>query len=72
MTTTHNPGQAIELNRKVLMFFPDQTYLFGDEKELMTAENLTRMYGLEASVEEDSHRRYVVFSSKQKLHDLFY
>ena len=72
ITTTHNPGQAIELNRKVLMFFPDQTYLFGDEKELMTAENLTRMYGLEASVEEDSHRRYVVFSSKQKLHDLFY
>ena len=72
ITTTHNPGQAIELNGKVLLFFPDQTYLFGNEKELITADNLTRMYGLESSVEEDSHRRYAVFSSRQKLHDLFY
>lgn len=72
ITTSHNPGQAIELGGQVLMCFPDHTYLYAAERDVMTAENLKKLYNLKAAVDVNQNRRYTIFTNQQGKHSLFY
>ena len=51
ITTTHNPGQAVELNGKVLMFLNGRQ-VFGDAKNIIPEETLSEIYGLKTVITE--------------------
>lgn len=71
ITTTHNPGQAMELGGKTLMM-SDSTQIFGDAKEVLTEENLSAVYGLTASLEKGKYRNYASFEDTKGIHRLVY
>ena len=71
ITTTHNPGQAIELNGKVLMFL-DGSQLFGDVKDVISADRLRSIYDLEATITEIDGRLATVFYNHDKSHKLIF
>lgn len=39
--TTHNPQVAASIGDKILLFFPDRSFLFGTKETVLTAENLS-------------------------------
>lgn len=71
ITTTHNPGQAIELNGKVLLFL-NRTQLFGDVKDVITKETLTEIYGLETTLAEIDGRLSATFFNQNRSHKLIF
>ena len=71
ITTTHNPGQAIELNGKVLLFL-NGTQVFGDVKDVITQEALKEIYGLDATLAEIDGRLTTVFYNQDKSHKLIF
>ena len=71
ITTTHNPGQAIELNGKVLLFL-NGTQVFGDVKDVITQEALKEIYGLNATLAEIDGRLTTVFYNQDKTHKLIF
>lgn len=71
ITTTHNPGQAMELNDMVLMM-SDTGQLFGKATDIITEENLKMTYDLDATIEQGRYRQYASFGDKEKLHRLVY
>jgi len=71
ITTTHNPGQAMELNDMVLMM-SDEGQQFGKATDIITEENLKRTYDLEATIEQGRYRRYASFGDTENLHRLVY
>ena len=71
ITTTHNPGQAIELGGKVLMMSgTHQT--FGNTDEVLNEKNLQEVYGLTAFLEKGKFRDYAVFEDNLGMHKLVY
>ena len=71
ITTTHNPGQAIELNGKVLLMTGKET-IFGHAAKILTEPNLKNTYGLDVEIEDGKYRHYAVFSDKGGKHRLIY
>ena len=71
ITTTHNPGQAIELDGKVLLFL-NGTQIFGDVKDIITKETLTEIYDLETALAEVEGRLVSIFYNQDKSHKLIF
>ena len=71
ITTTHNPGQAIELNGKVLAFLNDKQ-LFGDVKDIMKEDVLTKIYDLNTALVTIGGRTTVVFNDNNQSHKLIF
>lgn len=71
ITTTHNPGQAIELNSKVLLFL-NNSQIFGDVKSLITQNTLKELYDLEATLEKVGCRLATIFYNQDKSHKLVF
>ncbi len=71
ITTTHNPGQPIELGGMVLML-SGAKQIFGKTKEVLTAKNLKDIYGLAAAIEEVDGRQYAIFENDSRTHKLFF
>lgn len=71
VTTTHNPGQAVELNGKLLIFLNGSQF-FGDVKDLINMETMKGVYGLETSVIDLDGRLTSVFYSQDKSHQLIF
>lgn len=69
ITTTHNPGQALELNDTVLMM-TTKGHLFGKASEIITADNLRKTYDLDVELEDGLYRKYASFGDESKLHRL--
>ena len=42
--TTHNPQVAASLGDKILLFFPNRSFLFGTKETILTAENLSAAF----------------------------
>ena len=71
ITTTHNPGQAIELGGKVLMMSGTHQ-IFGNTDEVLNEKNLQEVYGLTAFLEKGKFRDYAVFEDNLGMHKLVY
>lgn len=71
ITTTHNPGQSIELGGMVLMMSGSHQ-IFGKTAEVLTAENLRNTYNLNVSIEEGRFRQYASFEDESGIHRLIY
>ena len=71
ITTTHNPGQSIELGGMVLMM-SGNCQVFGKTSEVLTEENLRSTYGLNVFVEEGRFRQYASFEDESGIHRLIY
>lgn len=71
ITTTHNPGQAMELGGKVLMMSGTHQ-IFGNTQEVLNKENLQAVYGLTVSVEKGKFRDYTAFEDELGIHRLIY
>lgn len=71
ITTTHNPGQAIELNGKVLLFL-EGAQLFGDVKDVITEDRLSSIYDLDATISEVDGRLATIFYNHDKSHKLIF
>lgn len=69
ITTTHNPGQAMELAGKVLMLSTDE-YVFGSTEEILTEDNLKRVYDLKATINVGKYRKYTIFEDESGAHKL--
>lgn len=48
--TCHNPDYSFELNSVSLMLFGNGKYIFGKTSDIMTAENLSELYGVRIQV----------------------
>lgn len=71
ITTTHNPGQSLELGGYSLLLTGDQQ-IFGSTTHILTEENLSAIYGLDAMLENGISRNYASFSSPSGCHRLVY
>lgn len=71
ITTTHNPGHAIELNGKVLLFL-EGAQLFGDVKNVITEDRLRSIYDLDATISEVDGRLATIFYNHDKSHKLIF
>lgn len=71
ITTTHNPGQAIELGGMVLMM-SGSGQLFGKTEEMITEDNLRNVYGLNVTIEHSSSRTIAAFQNASETHTLVY
>lgn len=71
ITTTHNPGQSIELGGWVLMM-TGETQLFGRVENVLNEENLGLVYDLNVSMEQGKFRTYVAFQDDMGEHRLVY
>ncbi len=71
ITTTHNPGQSIELGGMVLML-SDTQQIYGTAEDVLKAENLRSVYGLTVDVEQRDGRTYTIFENENKNHKLFF
>ena len=71
ITTTHNPGQSIELGGHVLLM-SGTSQVYGAAESVLTAENLCSVYGLDVDMEHGRHRTYASFQDNLRLHRLVY
>ena len=71
ITTTHNPGQAMELNGMVLMM-SSQYHVYGKSADVLTEKNLSEIYGLKISLEDGISRKYAVCTDSIGKHQLVY
>ena len=71
ITTTHNPGQAIELNGKVLLFLKG-LQLFGNVKDVISQEKLKDIYSLEVKLADVDGRLAAIFYNQDKSHKLIF
>lgn len=71
ITTTHNPGQALELGGMVLMM-SGSGQLFGRTEELITEDNLRNVYGLNVTIEHSGLRTIAAFQNASETHTLVY
>ena len=71
ITTTHNPGQVIELGGKTLLLTEDDQ-IFGAVDDLLTEDNLRRVYDLHATIEDGRYRKYVSFFAREDGQRLIY
>lgn len=71
ITTTHNPGQSIELGGMVLMM-SGVHQIFGKTAEVLTEDNLRNTYNLNVSIEEGRFRQYASFEDESGVHRLIY
>lgn len=56
--TSHNPGQALSLGGKTLLMSEDY-YIFDETSKVLTAENLSRIYGLPVSMVKDENGKII-------------
>lgn len=71
ITTTHNPGQSIELGGQVLMMTGKQ-YMFGNADVILNAENLHDVYNLDVLIEQSKFRNIATFQDEVNMHHLVY
>ena len=71
ITTTHNPGQAIELDGYTLMLH-DEGHYFGMTKDIIDERNLNEIYDLNVFTEHVSDRKITVFNDDKNIHKLVY
>lgn len=71
ITTTHNPGQTIELGGKVLIMTENEC-IFGDVSSIITEENLNKAYDLKVKLRNENDRVISTFSDESKIHKLIY
>lgn len=71
VTTTHNPGQAIELDGYTLMLH-DEGYHFGLAKDIIDERNLNEIYDLNVFTENISNRKITIFNDEKDVHKLVY
>ena len=71
ITTTHNPGQAIELDGYTLMLH-DEGHYFGMTKDIIDEKNLNEIYDLNVFTEHVSDRKITVFNDDKNIHKLVY
>lgn len=71
ITTTHNPGQSIELGGMVLMLSEGHQF-FGSVDNVMTEDNLNTIYGLSTEIGYKDKRRFTIFENKTNTHKLFF
>ncbi len=71
ITTTHNPGQSLELGGKVLML-TDNGFFFGKSDDILSEANLRNIYDLNVELKENEFRKYAIFENNDKNHRLFY
>lgn len=71
ITTTHNPGQSIELGGWVLMM-TGSTHLFGRSETVLTENNLHSVYDLNVFMEQGKFRTYATFQDDSGIHRLVY
>ena len=71
VTTTHNPGQTLELGGYALLLAEDRQ-IFGNATHILTEENLRTIYGLDATLEKGISRSYASFLSPSGSHRLVY
>lgn len=46
LMSTHNPNHVLSFADKTLAIFEDSTWMFGETNDVLTSENLSRIYGL--------------------------
>lgn len=71
ITTTHNPGQAIELDGYTLMLH-DEGYCFGMTKDIIDERNLNKIYDLNVFTEYVRDRKITIFNDDKDIHKLVY
>lgn len=71
ITTTHNPGQAIELDGYTIMLH-DEGYYFGMTKDIIDEENLNEIYDLSVFTEDVNNRKITIFNDDKNIHKLVY
>ena len=71
ITTTHNPGQTLELGGYALLLTGDHQ-IFGNATDILTEENLCAIYGLYATIENGVSRNYASFLSPSGSHRLVF
>ncbi len=71
ITTTHNPGQTIELGGMVLMLSGTLQF-FGKTEDMLSVDNLQAIYDLTATVGTKDGRQYTVFENTEGTHKLFF
>lgn len=71
ITTTHNPGQTLELGGTVLLLTGDRQ-IYGPVDIILTEGNLREVYDLNVAIEDGCFRRYASFSNTTGSHHLVY
>ena len=71
LTTTHNPGQTLELGGSVLLLTGD-SQIFGPVNSVITEDNLRRTYGLDVALEDGLYRKHATFTSPSCSHRMVY
>lgn len=71
VTTTHNPGQTIELGGMVLMLSGSQQF-FGRAEDAITPKHLQMIYDLPVSVGLIAGRKYSFFENQDRSHRLLF
>ncbi len=63
LLSTHEPEQAFALANRVALLEPGQPFATGDAMAMLTAERLSRLYGVPLAVERTPSGRWVVTTS---------
>ena len=71
ITTTHNPGQTIELGGDVLIM-TDEEVIFGKVDDVINKENLEKAYGLKVDLIKRDSRLITTFVDENNKHKLIY
>lgn len=69
IVTTHNPGHAYSLGGKTLLMGKNK-YLFGDTKDVLTAESLSEYYELDVTVRDNENLKCMIFANNNKDEDV--
>lgn len=71
ITTTHNPGQTLELGGTALLLTGDRQ-VYGPADIVLTEGNLREVYDLNVIIEDGHFRKYATFSNATDGHHLVY
>lgn len=71
ITTTHNPGQTIELGGKVLIM-TENDCIFGDVETIISEETLNHAYELRVKLSDEEGRIIATFFDETNNHKLIY
>lgn len=71
ITTTHNPGQTIELGGDVLIMTEEEV-IFGKVDDVINEENLEKAYGLKVDLIKRDSRLITTFVDENNKHKLIY
>lgn len=71
ITTTHNPGQMIELGGMVLLLSKEE-YVYGKCDDVISSAGLSQIYDLNIELEHGKYREYAVCQDSLKMHKLVY